>query len=37
MAIKYNLPDILLELIENGYGKKNKFISYEDIKKNWKV
>ena len=33
MVIKYKLSDILLELIENGYGKKNKFIIYESIKK----
>ena len=35
-VIKYNLSDILLELIENGYSKNNKVIIYEDIK-NWKV
>ena len=33
MVIKYNLSDILLELIENGYSKNNKVIIYEDIKK----
>ena len=32
MVIKYNLSDILLQLIENGYGKNNKLIRYEDIK-----
>ena len=32
-VIKYNLSDILLELIENGYSKNNKVIIYEDIKK----
>lgn len=26
MVIKFKLSDILLELIENGYGKNNKFI-----------
>ena len=25
MVIKYNLQDILLELVENGYSKNNKF------------
>ena len=33
MVIKYKLSDILLELTENGYGKNNKFITYESIKK----
>ncbi len=31
MVIKYNLSDILLELIENGYGN-NILIRYEDKK-----
>ena len=33
MVIKYNLSDILLELIEKGYGKNNKFITYDSITK----
>ena len=33
MVIKYKLSDILLELIENGYGINNKYIKYDQIKK----
>ena len=33
MVIKYKLLDILLELIENGYGINNKYIKYDQIKK----
>jgi len=33
MVIKYKLSDILLELIENGYGMNNEYIKYDQIKK----